>query len=1244
MERVAKGAMLSVALGEAEVRRLLTEDLSVAAVNAPKRCVVSGAEESVAVLERRLRADSIGCQRLPMPYAFHSKLVEPIMEEFREAVRSVQLNEPKIEMISGVTGQPLRSDEATDPEYWVRHMREPVRFSDALSELMKEEGRRIFLEVGPGRTLSTLVKQQWKKGAGHRTLASLPHPTENITDMEMMLTSLGSMWVSGTEVDWDGLYERLGRRRVPLPTYPFERKTYWINPRKANASDERPDAAAQIRRDLADWFYLPYWKPSLPPKESVGSAAEDGATRWLILKDELGVAERVAERLLLEENCEVVSVRAGDTFSKDGVDLYTINPQRPADFAELVRQLHACGQAPDAIAHLWSLTPCAQTSASVARSEDVLDCGFYSLLFLTQAIEEAGEGRPLRIKVVANDSQSVTGAEVICPEKAALLGPCKVIPQEHPNIKCQFIDVSLPAGGGEPHAEFISQLAAELLAEPVDALVAYRNFTRWVQAFEPVRLEAPEVTAPHIRDGGVYLITGGLGGIGLTLAGYLARAARAKLVLTGRSSFPARQDWSSWLKAHDPQDAVSRTIRELQSFEERGAEVLVLTADVTSPEEVREMVARTLQRFGVINGVVHAAGVAGGGLIRLKSREMAERVLAPKILGARNLVAALAGERPDFLLLCSSLLAITGKFGQVDYCGANAFLDAFAHQCCNEYALPTTSLNLDAWREVGMSVNAAAPAWLAQIQHQGSQTAPAHPLLGARAPAGSAGEAYQTELRVSDHWVLSEHRVMGMAAMPGTALLEMARAAYEKNGRDGAVEIRSVFFLTPLFVAEGESKQVRTLLEKSEDGWSFRIQSALNGLGVAEAVWKEHVRGELRPLGREPRQPYEAEDVMRRCTEQETVVQTKGADGFVSWGARWRNLKTVCLGKNEAVAVLELPDEFVADLKDYKLHPSLLDVAVSFARQVAGEGNFLPLSYKSLRVYEGLPARIRSIVTFSDDDLNEKEGTLTFDAVLTDEGGNVLVEVDGFTMKRSDGASATPARALGANGRGADATPQPESDGMRQRDNRSSAPARAARGSAEEAGPAEGITPTEGIEVFKRILSQRRLPQVVVSTRDLGALIEQAAAFTRSQILKQIGELQLPVPRHSRPEMRTLFAAPESPLEQNLADIWQSVLGIERVGVHDDFFELGGDSVLVFHVIDRVRSLNYSLTPEQFFKHPTISELARVMSSKPTPDTDAQPAGSAAPPAPDQARAGLTQQDLDTIITQLAHTNDKIYE
>ncbi len=157
-------------------------------------------------------------------------------------------------------------------------------------------------------------------------------------------------------------------------------------------------------------------------------------------------------------------------------------------------------------------------------------------------------------------------------------------------------------------------------------------------------------------------------------------------------------------------------------------------------------------------------------------------------------------------------------------------------------------------------------------------------------------------------------------------------------------------------------------------------------------------------------------------------------------------------------------------------------------------------------------------------------------------------------------------------------------------------------------------------------------------------MIEQTAAFTRSQILKQIGELQLPIPRHSRPEMQTLFTTPESPLEQNLADIWQSVLGIERVGVHDDFFELGGDSVLVFHVIDRVRSLNYSLTPEQFFKHPTISELARLMSSPPTGDAAAQPSAAAVSPTYDQARTGLTQQELDNIVTQLTHTNDKIAE
>jgi NAD(P)-dependent dehydrogenase (short-subunit alcohol dehydrogenase family)/acyl carrier protein len=211
-----------------------------------------------------------------------------------------------------------------------------------------------------------------------------------------------------------------------------------------------------------------------------------------------------------------------------------------------------------------------------------------------------------------------------------------------------------------------------------------------------------------LRERGVYLITGGLGGIGLELAEYLARTVQAKLVLVGRSGLPPRGEWSAWLEASQETDGISRRIRKVRALEELGAEVLVLRADVSDRRQMEEVFRGAEARFGTIHGVIHAAGVAGGGVIELKTREEAERVLAPKMRGTLVLDVLLRDRKPDFLVLCSSLASIMGGPGRVDYCAANVFMDSMARRNAAGDGVFTVSVNWDTWREAGMAVDASA--------------------------------------------------------------------------------------------------------------------------------------------------------------------------------------------------------------------------------------------------------------------------------------------------------------------------------------------------------------------------------------------------------------------------------------------------------------------------------------------------------------------------------------------------------
>ncbi|WP_315790947.1 SDR family NAD(P)-dependent oxidoreductase [Fischerella sp. JS2] len=312
--------------------------------------------------------------------------------------------------------------------------------------------------------------------------------------------------------------------------------------------------------------------------------------------------------------------------------------------------------------------------------------------------------------------QPVTPTELVSPEKATLLGAIKVIPQEYANITCRSIDVFVPENGSWQEQKLVESLLGELSISSCEKVIAYRGGNRWVQCFEPVRLEQAKSNTPRLKQGGVYLITGGLGGIGLVLAEYLAQNYKAKLVLIGRRAFPNQQEWSEWLLSHDFNDVISCKIRKLQQLQQLGAEILVLGADVTDLQQMQQAITSAHSTFGLLNGVFHAAGVPGGSVIQRKTREEAESILAPKLKGTLVLDAVLKDTQLDFFILTSSINSILGGFGQVDYCAANAFLDAFAH--CNITKSHTfiTSINWDTWQEVGMAVDTALSKQLQELR------------------------------------------------------------------------------------------------------------------------------------------------------------------------------------------------------------------------------------------------------------------------------------------------------------------------------------------------------------------------------------------------------------------------------------------------------------------------------------------------------------------------------------------------
>ena len=416
---------------------------------------------------------------------------------------------------------------------------------------------------------------------------------------------------------------------------------------------------------------------------------------------------------------------AGEHFAKLTESLYTINPRQRDDYNALLMDLQAHDRSPHKIGHCWSVTreDGPAPDAVIKRSfEQEQDLGFYSLLYLAQALGkqllEQASGEPttvnhIELKVVTSNVQEVTGEELLCPEKATVLGPCKVIPQEYRNVTCSSIDVLVPEAGTSQEERLIDQLTGEFAGQSTELVVAYRGGHRWVQSFKAVRLDKQEAVSARLREGGVYLITGGLGGVGLELAEYLVETVQAKLVLMGRRGLPEREQWDQWLESHEPDDEVSRTIIKVKRLEEMGGEVMVVRADVTDEVQMRDVVSMVSSRFGDIHGVIHSAGLPPAGLIQLKTPEMCAKVMAAKVQGTLVLDNIFKDTKLDFLVFNSSVRSFLGVPGGVDYAAANCFLDLFAYQRRNSahWAL-TMSINWDGWQEVGMGVDNAGPSSL----------------------------------------------------------------------------------------------------------------------------------------------------------------------------------------------------------------------------------------------------------------------------------------------------------------------------------------------------------------------------------------------------------------------------------------------------------------------------------------------------------------------------------------------------
>lgn len=657
MATLDPGGMVAVPLSAQQAIPYMADGVSLAADNGPTACVLSAGAGALAKLVQELQASGVPFRQLHIDVAAHSHLVEAILPAFEAKARRVAFKAPCIPVISSVTGEMLSDKMACDPAYWVRHLRETVRFRDAAAALLSLNPS-LVIEVGPGQGLTSLMREAAINSSSAAQLvpslqeASLP----NAGDAHAcVLQALGAAWSHGADVDMEAVLPP--GLRVPLPLTLFNGQDLSFGPFRS---------ALPVRSTGQAW--TPVWVP-----QQIEGTRQAATSYWLL--GDCDIARELARRLSAQ-GARVTRILPGQNFSAASPQLVTMRPGNEEDFAATLTITGPPGE----VVHLWGLDKALST-------ELALQVGAASLLALHRALGAGGHAELRSLTVVSRDC--VEGRSAAAPLGASTCGFGFALSNETQAMTFTGVDLDEQLCNSPQRAA--AAIAQEVMrpASPRRMLVHRTQVTRRIRHYVPVPPPSARDAAPERL-----FITGGFGGLALAIAIHFARGGVRHMALAG-TTLPATGS------------PASRLCGELVAL---GVTLIQLQCDVAQPQQIGAALASARDALGRIDTVIHAAGRLAGGVAVLKTQQELSRILQPKVDGTLALVEALRESPPDRLLLFSALDAALGTPGFTDHCAANAFMDASANWAAIQLDASVTSIAWPAWAQVGQAAIHTLPA------------------------------------------------------------------------------------------------------------------------------------------------------------------------------------------------------------------------------------------------------------------------------------------------------------------------------------------------------------------------------------------------------------------------------------------------------------------------------------------------------------------------------------------------------
>jgi acyl transferase domain-containing protein/NADP-dependent 3-hydroxy acid dehydrogenase YdfG/acyl carrier protein len=1160
IQELPGGAMTAVLMSEEDVLPLLGNQCTIGALNNPGLSVISGPYNEIETLEKKLSELKIFNKRIPTSHAFHSPMMDAMLDKFTRTIENIELNIPKIPVLSTVTGSFLSNEEATSVEYWVQHVRKTVRFSDAV-QLMIETTPSVFLEVGPGQSLESAVKRHFKQEVEHSVCGTMHLTNGEQSESEHLISSLGMLWNFGIDANYKLFFNEDKPSRIPIPLYAFDRKKYIVEKPSSKEQIEEDEEVKNL--DLSQWAYVQNMKKTLSSKillqqyknkitqENNENTKEE---QLLIFGDDNEITNTIVK---LTNNKHTVKVLRGACFEKLNTNEYKVNPSKREDYKSVFSNLRDEGIIVNRIIHLWNISEGKETD----EQSNELNA-FYSPLYLEQALIEHSDTSEINILFVCDGLLNIGNENIISPLKSLLVGPVRTIRKESKYISARLVDIE--------SSKLNYNTIGKMLLDEVrilndDLVIALRKNGRWTEFFE--KIELPKLThlTKSFKDNGVYLITGGTGGMGLEFAKYAAKSEGCKLILTYQTTMPQRQQWNEYIEQNDG-DFMSEKLKTIIELENSGANISLVQLDIANEQQVADLAKFIKEKWERLDGIIHAAGKAGGGIIALKTPEMANEVIYPKTKGTLLLDKYFGKFKSDFTAYFSSITAVVPEPSRIDYMGANSFLDYYAKYRNQNNSSRSISINWGSWSKVGM-----AARWkeIRETQNRKLYENKEYNKAGLHNEKLDNGkEIYRVGIDNTNNWVYKEHLVGKQETLVGTFIIDCFNKIAEIKYPNKKHSISDLYFTRPVFIKKHFAPLLRLNVTTEQNG--YRIQFLSLESSDKNAHWETAATCFISDNASPCANIDDIKDLWNGFTKDNNnplMFQEVIKDGkeLLKYSKRWMNVVERYRQNNTYIVHQTLPSNYIHDLNHFVLHPAVLDSLFANIFSNRSSDLYLPFSYKKLSIYGNFTKNMYAIVELLDVIENNPD-TVSFNAIVYSAEGKAILKINNYTF-------------MNMAKKQLNNTNVEEIDAQEDKDN---------------------ILPQEGIDIFERVMNYGIDGNIILSPYNILKDIE-TAFVDKENSTEEIEEATT----YERPDLSSEYVEPSNEIEETIVKIWGQILGIGKIGINDHFNELGGNSLLIVQSLSNISQAFEMEIPVSAFKdNETVKSLAEYIMSVLIEDID----------------------------------------